>query len=393
MAGFSNSQYGRYVAVPDSSGHDRCIQSVCVSPNGLWIASVGDDDSAILWSTQDGTAVHDWKVTDHYGDPSFSPNSRYIALQMRSDTIVLRDAWSNFDIVQEINAYEGATFHQCIWSPAGDVFAILSTSSHDGMFDFDIYRWQEPEDETIDDKHHLKLVFDHRLEPLPRLEGPGTADYGWTTACFLHACHRLLCAHYRQDVEQLRESVLCIWDTKSGTLHKRLLCPGTEVTTVSSSPANPGLVVTGSSDGTTRLWDTEAGTILYTLLDTTSELHFSADGMRILCPSRGYARINTWDMSSGTLIASLQTHDRIRTVSISPDGQHVALAYEDGTVRLWKANDGACVAVYANHGSPVTHFAFSPDGQLLCCGAEDGSVCIRPMPIILASENAGMRDL
>uniref|UniRef100_A0ACD5GY14 WD40 repeat domain-containing protein n=1 Tax=Desertifilum tharense IPPAS B-1220 TaxID=1781255 RepID=A0ACD5GY14_9CYAN len=51
-------------------------------------------------------------------------------------------------------------------------------------------------------------------------------------------------------------------------------------------------------------------------------------------------------------------------MAFSPDGQTLATASSDRTIKLWRA-DGTLVQTLSGHQSAVWSVAFSPDGQLL----------------------------
>ncbi|KAJ6212914.1 platelet-activating factor acetylhydrolase IB subunit alpha [Bipolaris maydis] len=54
----------------------------------------------------------------------------------------------------------------------------------------------------------------------------------------------------------------------------------------------------------------------------------------------------------------------VRVVVFSPDGQLVALASDDSTVRVWETATGQCRSVLEGHSYVVSAVVFSPDGQL-----------------------------
>jgi len=61
-------------------------------------------------------------------------------------------------------------------------------------------------------------------------------------------------------------------------------------------------------------------------------------------------------------------------VVFTPQGDRVASASEDRTVRVWDTRTGQGVVTLPGHAGAVTAVAFSPDGQRIASACEDGSV-------------------
>ncbi|NCP86288.1 hypothetical protein GW781_06205 [bacterium] len=83
------------------------------------------------------------------------------------------------------------------------------------------------------------------------------------------------------------------------------------------------------------------------------------------------------------LIRILSGHsDRVYAVSISPDGQWVASASRDGSVKIWNASDGSIVQDFLINPDPnpesygATTVAFSPDGKWLAAADGQGEVIL-----------------
>ncbi|MDY7020959.1 MAG: AAA family ATPase, partial [Cyanobacteriota bacterium] len=74
-----------------------------------------------------------------------------------------------------------------------------------------------------------------------------------------------------------------------------------------------------------------------------------------------------------TLGSQLSHQDLILGVSFSPDGELIASASADQTIKLW-SRDGQWLKTLLGHENFVTSVTFSPDGQTLATASADGTV-------------------
>ena len=85
--------------------------------------------------------------------------------------------------------------------------------------------------------------------------------------------------------------------------------------------------------------------------------------------------IQLWDTDTGKHKLTLEEHTRdVRSLTFSPEGQTLASASNDGTIRLWHVNTGKQIQTLLGHEESVYSVAYSPDGQTLASGSSDGTI-------------------
>jgi WD40 repeat protein/serine/threonine protein kinase len=154
---------------------------------------------------------------------------------------------------------------------------------------------------------------------------------------------------------------------------RRFLGHKDQVMAVAFSP-NGRTALSGSEDGTARLWDLNTGKELRLFKGDSGQVvsvAFSPDGRRALSCGRGDGTIRLWEVETGQ---ELRRFPGDLAVAFSPDGRQ-GLSVNDRIIRLWDLDSGKEVRQLRGHTSEVASAVFSSDGRrILSGGAWDSRV-------------------
>ncbi len=138
-------------------------------------------------------------------------------------------------------------------------------------------------------------------------------------------------------------------------------------------------IVSASRDNTIRLWNATSGKHLQILKGSPNGVNsvaWSPDGQYLASASRDNT-IRLWNANSGKQLKILEGHtDFVLSVAWSPDSKRLASTseYTDKTIRLWNINNGKTLQVLEGHSGLVNCAVFSVGGRWL---ASKGKQTIR----------------
>jgi guanine nucleotide-binding protein subunit beta-2-like 1 protein len=172
------------------------------------------------------------------------------------------------------------------------------------------------------------------------------------------------------------DGTLRLWDLNYGTTTRRFVGHTKDVLSVAFSADNRQ-IVSGSRDRTIKLWNT-LGECKYTIEDQghtewVSSVRFSPSTNNPLIVSGGWDKnLKVWSLTNCKLKHNLTGHTGyINSVCVSPDGSLCASGGKDGSARIHDLTKGTYL--YSLEAGDIIHaLAFSPIRYWLCAATPKG---------------------
>ncbi|WP_171471268.1 WD40 repeat domain-containing serine/threonine protein kinase [Frigoriglobus tundricola] len=158
--------------------------------------------------------------------------------------------------------------------------------------------------------------------------------------------------------------------------------PGHSGSTLCVAVSRSGKLLTCGSDGAIVLYDFATGDVIRKYEGVARQVWsvaFSPDESKFVATTAAGGtdeesnQIRLWDVATGGELQRFTGHtDEVRWATFSPNGQTLASASFDGTVRLWDVAGGKQTRVIDAHaGKWAERVAFLPDGKRLAsCGSD-----------------------
>lgn len=198
----------------------------------------------------------------------------------------------------------------------------------------------------------------------------GHTGDGTTAASFINNNNQVITAS--------TDGTVRLWNTFSGEEVRRFTGHLGSVSWFVVLPDGSSMITNGN-DGTIRLWDIRTGNELQSLLDGDIPIRYMAlspDG-RLLAVSDQEFGLRVWELDGMTLHFELSGHtDLVNKLDFSDDGRMLVSASHDGTARLWSMETGEEIKRFEGHAAGVWTVTFSPDGQQLVTGSTDRTIRI-----------------
>ena len=395
------------------------VTSVAFSPDGETIAASGSrHKSFMLWDVKTGGVVQEFiGHTDGVSSIAFHPDGELIASGSYDDTARL---WNVDTGVEECSfTRHTESVFTVAFSPDGNTLA-------SGSWDNTIRLWHildgTPRDVLTGHTSSIRtVVFGPDSYTLASRSWNGTIrlwnDYGgmndrvgWRqriiTGHIAHGGNIEFSPDGNTLVSNSSNKVLQLWDVNTGTKQHNFVGHTGNIDSVAFSPDGE-TIASGSDDGTLRLWDADTGTEQRTLIEVegyVESVAFSPDGKKIACllttGNFDYSvhfrnsDIALFDVETGSELLKIAAYkappppvsrhykgvhptehtEPVIKIALSPHGNIIASSSHDKTIRLWHAQTGEHLRVFAKQVNWAYNMTFSPDGDMLAYDSRDGSI-------------------
>jgi len=142
-------------------------------------------------------------------------------------------------------------------------------------------------------------------------------------------------------------------------------------------------VVSGSSDGTLRVWNTKSGQCLRTITGANLGAYavaVSPDGAKAAAGCKDGV-LREFNVTDGSLLRELKGHlGYLRSVAYTRDGAGLLTSADDGSIRVWAHDKLEPIAILQGHRGGVLAIAASSSGKRLLSGGRDGTVRLWDLP-------------
>ena len=172
------------------------------------------------------------------------------------------------------------------------------------------------------------------------------------------------------------DNTIKLWDLSDDTV--TTLRGHTDVVNAVQFSPDGRLLASGSDDATLRLWNVRQKREIATLEHITDwarsqikAVAFSSDGQTLL--SAGM-HVKLWNVQNHQEIATLRYEKWAFAVDFSPDGERLAVGYENGSVKIWDVQRRRVEATRQGDTKSLLSVKFSPDSQRLASAGYQGEI-------------------
>jgi eukaryotic-like serine/threonine-protein kinase len=366
------------------------ISSLACSTDGAIVAAAWDSGFARLWLVDERRPASEVLRADRFvSDLVFSPNTRQLLVRQSKQYL---SVWEVPNPDQFVPQIDQRGINAIAFNHEG---SLVATSSSNGSVQVRDVQTGSLIGKTIKHKSEVRfLAFSPDSNALLTASQDSTARK-WNAKTgsplgksmqhrnSINRAVKVASASLIPATNQLvtgdRSGTIRIWDIKNSELTQTIPSVANFLISMRCSPDGQSVVAGyGPPDNGVRLWSTTTGELIWSTADDPQShtdavrvVAFSPDSRYVLSGSNdGTAKL--WNAKTGQLEGGpMQHRGQLFAVNFSPDGRLAVTAGYDATVRLWHVPEGTAYGSLMQHDALVLDAVFDPSGQRLLSGSVD----------------------
>jgi WD40 repeat protein len=333
--------------VGSSGAHRGPVWSITPTPDGIAVASGGEDGVARIWETRSGNrrctlAGHDGPVHA----VAVTPDGSGVVTASRDATVRVWDPSTGAQV--GVLRGHGNGVYSAVALPGGSLIA-------SGSEDRTIRVWPRPEPVSSDDEDRPVILRGHE-------EGV------MSLAALTDGTDRVVSAS--------QDRTLKVWDVQTRTAVLTLEGHVADVLGVAATPDGRSIVSAG--DNTLRVWDAATGEEV-----ARWPAHFlgancvavATTGDRVLSGG-AEGTVKLWDLASHALLRQVEVGSPVMAVALAADGTRALAGTTDGVVLLLDLDGGTATPTGPHHRGFIRSVTYARDGRWAVAGGLDGTTTV-----------------
>lgn len=368
--------------------NNKNITRMALSPNATLLITIDEDGRCLLINFPRRTVLHHHHFKAPVKDIQFSPNGAYFAVTHEKHIHVWKTPGFHKDFAPFVlhRVYTGHydDVVSVSWSPDSKFF--LSTSKD---LSVRVYSVDPTPFGTEQDGNNMTNPLEHLL----------TNERKWTPVTLNGHRETVVGAWFGPESDTIysisRDGAVFIWKLTEAPynpdpsdpdytkwkwrIYKKHFFNQNQTKVVSATFHRPSqMLIVGFSSGIFGIWELPDFTNIHTLSISQKKIDtciINPSGEWLAFGSAKLGQLLVWEWQSESYVLKQQGHYYdVNTLSYSPDGQFIATGGEDGKLKVWNTFSGFCFVTFQDHSAGITRLEFSKKNQIAFSASMDGTV-------------------